>query len=493
MTDRPMAVAAPTRLADIEEAVAAIAGGGMVIVVDDPGRENEGDLVAAAELATPETINFMATHGRGLICAPVERDRLDQLGVPAMAGVNGDRFGTAFHVGVDHRDAGTGISAADRALAVRALADPDSVAGDFRLPGHVFPLAAHPLGVLGRTGHTEASVDLARLAGLAPAAVICEIAAPDGEMARLPALLDLAEEHGIPLITISDLVAYRRTHERLVDRVGEANLPLDGGPFRAVGYRDRVTGCEHMALVHGDLASASNVLVRLHSECLTGDVFGSRRCDCGRQLALATQRIVRAGAGVVVYLRGHEGRGIGLAEKIRAYSLQDREGLDTIDANVRLGHPVDARDYGVGAQILRDLGVSHARLMTNNPDKVAALREHGVTVTERVPLVSPVRAGSESYVAARSLGWGTGPADPVGFGYRPSTVERSEGECRHDAGRPAPPDLRRRGRGRLVHGRRPTPLPDAVRGVAADGGTGTRTGCRAAAQADPWRPADPGR
>jgi 3,4-dihydroxy 2-butanone 4-phosphate synthase/GTP cyclohydrolase II len=377
----------PHRRSTVDAAVAAIARGGLVVVVDDPDREDEGDLVAAAESVTPETINFMATHGRGLICAPVERDRLDHLGVPAMAGGNGDRFGTAFHVGVDHRDAGTGISAADRALAVRALADPATVPSDLRMPGHVFPLAAHPLGVLGRTGHTEASVDLAKLAGLAPAAVICEIAGADGEMARLPALLDLAGAHDIPLISIDDIVAHRRSHDRLVERVGMANLPLGPGPFRAVGYRDLVDGREHVALVHGDPATAADVAVHLHAECLTGDVFGSLRCDCGRALADAIEEITAAGAGVVVYLRARDGRETGLVDTIRAYATRERQGLDAL-----VGHHVDTHDVGVGAQVLLDLGVHSARLTTPDPDTAAVLRQRGVAVVEDEPVLEH-RAG----------------------------------------------------------------------------------------------------
>jgi 3,4-dihydroxy 2-butanone 4-phosphate synthase / GTP cyclohydrolase II len=361
-------------MADVEEAVAAIARGGMAIVVDDPERENEGDLVAAAELVTPETINFMATHGRGLICCPVPAEQLDRLHIPPMSNGAGDRFGTAFHVGVDHRDAGTGISAADRALVIRALADPDSQPADFRQPGHVFPLAYQPHGVLQRRGHTEASVDLARLAGLSPAAVICEIASDDGEMARLPALFDLAARHDIPVISIADLVTYRRTHEQWLDRVTETRLPLAAGQFRAIGYRDRVDGGEHLALVHGDLADVANPLVRIHSECVTGDALGSLRCDCRQRLHLALDRIGQEPAGVVVYLRGHQGRGIGLAK------------------------PVDQRDHGIGAQILRDLGVLAPRVLSDNPGQYQALFTYGLAPVEQVPLVP---SGSGSSVVER--------------------------------------------------------------------------------------------
>ncbi|HEY3751057.1 MAG TPA: 3,4-dihydroxy-2-butanone-4-phosphate synthase [Pseudonocardiaceae bacterium] len=319
------------RWASVGDAVAVLAGGGMIVLVDDPDRENEGDLVAAASLATPETVNFMATHGRGLICAPVERGQLDRLGIPPMVSGTGDRFGTAFHVGVDHRAAGTGISAADRALAIRALADPASTPADFRMPGHLFPLACHEQGVLGRPGHTEASVDLVRLAGLPPAAVICEIAGPTGDMAGLPALGDLAGEHGLPLVAISDVIAYRRRQEGGVERVTDATMPLPEGQFRIVGYRNRADGREHVALVHGDVAGKPDLLVRLHSECLLGDVFGSLACDCGRQLRHALRRITDEGAGVVVYLR--------------------------------VGHSADARDFTDGADILCDLGMRAPRLL----------------------------------------------------------------------------------------------------------------------------------
>jgi 3,4-dihydroxy 2-butanone 4-phosphate synthase/GTP cyclohydrolase II len=331
MTLTTGAPTATSRWAGVEEAVAVLAAGGMIVLVDDPDRENEGDLVAAAALATPETVNFMATHGRGLICAPVERGQLDRLGIPPMASSTADRFGTAFHVGVDHCAAGTGISAADRALAIRVLADPASSPADFRMPGHLFPLACHEQGVLGRPGHTEASVDLVRLAGLPPAAVICEIAGPSGDMARLPALADLAGEHDLPLVAISDVIAYRRRHERLVERVTDAEMPLPEGQFRIVGYRNRLDGREHVALVHGEVAGKPDLLVRLHSECLLGDVFGSLACDCGRQLRHALRRIADEGAGAVVYLR--------------------------------VGHPADERDYAEGADILRDLGIRGPRLL----------------------------------------------------------------------------------------------------------------------------------
>jgi 3,4-dihydroxy 2-butanone 4-phosphate synthase/GTP cyclohydrolase II len=376
------------RLSSIEDGIAAIRDGRMVVVVDAPTRENEGDLVMAAECATPELINFMATHGRGLICVPMLGERLEELGIPEMVAKSTDPRQTAFHVSVDHRtETTTGISASDRAATIRALAAPDSRPGDFSQPGHVFPLHYHDGGVLRRAGHTEAAVDLAVLANRAPAAVICEITGPDGEMARLPDLLAFAREHDLPVVSIADLIAYRRTRERLVVRVNEARLPLDAGDFRIVGYRDTVDGMDHVALVYGDVRDQDGVLVRVHSECLTGDVFGSQRCDCGRQLQMAMQMIADEGRGIVVYIRGHEGRGIGLLEKIHAYQLQD-DGLDTVEANVELGLPVDRRDYGLGMQMLRDLGVTRLRLLTNNPAKRAGLEGYGLTVVERVPLLS---------------------------------------------------------------------------------------------------------
>jgi 3,4-dihydroxy 2-butanone 4-phosphate synthase/GTP cyclohydrolase II len=372
-------------LAPIEEAVTAIAAGKMVILVDSPNRENEGDLVMAAEAVTPAALNFMAQHGRGLICAPMKRERLDALQIPPMVPYNTDPRGTAFHVGVDAvQGTTTGISAGDRAQAIRALADPAAQPGDFTMPGHVFPLAYVEGGVLKRAGHTEASVDLATLAGLAPAAVICEIAREDGEMMRLPELLLMAQEHDLVVACIADLVEHMRTRRRLTSRVSEAVMPIDGERFRAVSYVDP-DGNEHLALVLGDMAAGGPPLVRMHSECLTGDVFGSRRCDCGPQLHLALKTIIEEGRGALVYLRGHEGRGIGLAAKLRAYALQD-EGLDTCDANLRLGHPVDRRDYGIGMSILEDLGIRTMRLLTNNPAKRAGLEGYGLTVCECVPL-----------------------------------------------------------------------------------------------------------
>ena len=372
----------------VERAVEELAAGRMVVVVDAADRENEGDLVLAAEKVTPEAVNFMATHGRGLICVPMTRERLAELEIGPMTVDNGDRYGTAFHVSVDSR-AGTtsGISASDRAKTIRALADPASTAATFSQPGHVFPLAHRPGGVLKRSGHTEASIDLVVLAGLRPAAVICEIVDGDGEMARMPSLVNFARHHGLRVVTIADLIAYRRVRERLVVRTGTARLPLAYGVFTGIGYRDVVDGHEHLALVMGDVQEQPPPYVRMHSECLTGDVLGSRRCDCGPQLDLALRMIAEAGRGAVVYLRGHEGRGIGLGEKLHAYRLQDT-GLDTVQANLALGHPSDRRDYGIGMQILADLGIRRMRLLTNNPAKRSGLEGYGLEVIERVPLVT---------------------------------------------------------------------------------------------------------
>ena len=390
-----------TGLARVEDAVASIARGEMVVVVDSPARENEGDLVMAADHVTPEAINFMAKHARGLICVALLKERLAQLDIGPMVVENTDPRDTAFHVSVDHRTrATTGISASDRANTIAALVDEGSRPADFSRPGHVFPLAYRDGGVLKRAGHTEAAVDLARLAGLRPAGVICEIAADDGEMARLPRLLEFAAERNLLVLAISDLIAYRRRREQLVVRVSEARLPIGGVEFGAIAYRDLVEGTEHLALVLGDVRPDHDVLVRVHSECLTGDVFGSRRCDCGPQLRLAIDCIAEEGCGVVVYLRGHEGRGIGLAGKIHAYRLQDG-GLDTVDANLELGFPSDRRDYGTGMQILRDLGVNRIRLLTNNPAKRAGLEGYGLSVTERIPLVTEPTPENVRYLSTK--------------------------------------------------------------------------------------------
>jgi 3,4-dihydroxy 2-butanone 4-phosphate synthase/GTP cyclohydrolase II len=360
----------------------------MVVVVDDESRENEGDLVLAAEFATPEKIAFIVRHTSGLICVPLSAERCDELRLNPMVAENTDSHGTAFTESVDVRGrTTTGISAADRAATARALADPMTRPQDLSRPGHMFPLRARPAGTLKRAGHTEAAVDLARLAGCRPAGVICEIVNPDGSMARLPRLREFAAEHGLPLISIADLVAYRYRSERLVERVASADLPTEHGPFTCIAYEGRLDGIEHVAFVRGDISGPEPVLVRVHSECLTGDVFGSRRCDCGAQLDAAMAAIAEAGAGVVVYLRGHEGRGIGLAHKIRAYSLQDF-GYDTVDANLELGLPVDDREYGIGAQILADLGVRRLRLMTNNPAKYRGLAGYDLEIVERVPMAS---------------------------------------------------------------------------------------------------------
>ena len=378
-------------LSRIEDAIEAIRAGELVIVVDDHDRENEGDFVMAADHVTPQTVNFMVTQGRGLVCLPMTGERCDALDLPPMVSEGAGEAETAFTLSIDVDDPdSTGISAHERARTIRAAIDPATRPADLRRPGHVFPLRARPDGVLERRGHTEASVDLARLAGCTPAGVICEIMNPDGTMARLADLLGVAERHGLHLITIADLVAYRRRHEVLVERAGEALLPTAHGDFRALGYRT-AGGDEHVALVHGDLGDGSDVLVRVHSECLTGDALGSTRCDCGAQLDRAMAEIVAHGSGVVVYLRGHEGRGIGLVDKLRAYGLQD-DGADTVEANLALGHPVDAREYHDAAQILTDLGVSSVRLLTNNPAKEQALVEHGVAVLARVPLeTAPTR------------------------------------------------------------------------------------------------------
>ncbi|PCG82456.1 bifunctional 3,4-dihydroxy-2-butanone-4-phosphate synthase/GTP cyclohydrolase II [Streptomyces sp. WZ.A104] len=382
----------------VEQAIRDIAAGRPVVVVDDEDRENEGDLVIAAEKATPEIVAFMMSECRGLICAPMESDELERLDLPQMVEDNTESMQTAFTVSVDASAAHgvtTGISAADRATTLRMLAGGVAGPGDFVRPGHVFPLRARSGGVLVRNGHTEAAVDLARLAGLRPAGAIVEIAGEDGVMLRLPELVPFARKHGLTIISIEDLIAYRRGSEPTVRREAETRLPTAFGDFTAYGYRSTVDGVEHVALVHGDLAEGDgeDVLVRIHSECLTGDIFQSQRCDCGPQLHASMQRITEAGRGVVVYLRGHEGRGIGLLSKLRAYELQER-GVDTLDANLELGLPADARDYAAGAQILKDLGVRSLRLMTNNPDKTAAVLRHGLTVTGREPM--PVQAGEHN-------------------------------------------------------------------------------------------------
>jgi 3,4-dihydroxy 2-butanone 4-phosphate synthase/GTP cyclohydrolase II len=396
----------------VEDAIAALGRGEMIVLIDAPERENEGDLVMAADAATATAINFMTIHGRGLVCVPMKQERLDQLGIPPMVAKNTDAKGTAFHVSVDHAtETSTGISAADRAATIRALADESALPSDFNRPGHVFPLAGRPGGVLRRAGHTEAALDMVTLAGHASAAVICEIVGEDGEMERLPGLLAFAERHGLEITTIADLIAYRLRAERLVTSTASASMPLNGANFQIIGYRDHTDDREHVALTLGDVANTPGALVRMHSECLTGDVFGSRRCDCGAQLDLALQMIAEEGCGAVVYLRGHEGRGIGILEKIHAYRLQD-EGFDTVDANLELGHPVDRRDYGAGMQILRDLGIRRLRLLSNNPAKRAGLEGYGLEVVDRIPLVTERTPENARYLETKQsrLGHLLGPA-----------------------------------------------------------------------------------
>jgi len=386
----------------IEDALAAIARGEMVVVADDADRENEGDLILAAQKATPQAVAFMVRHTSGVVCAALPGDRLAALSLPLMVAENEEAQRTAFTVTVDYRHGtSTGISAADRAATLRALADPATGAADFARPGHVFPLRARAGGVLERRGHTEASVDLARLAGLAPAGVLCELVNEDGSMARVPELRAFAERHGLIFITIAELVAHRRRTERLVEAVAEARLPTRHGAFVARIYRDQA-GVEHVALVMGDLRGAPDVLVRVHSECFTGDVLGSMRCDCGAQLDGALGRVAAEGRGVIVYLRGHEGRGVGLTSKLHAYRLQDL-GRDTVDANLELGLPADARSYDVGAQILSDLGVTRLRLMSNNPAKFVELEGYDLRITARVPLVIAPNHENAAYLRTKQL------------------------------------------------------------------------------------------
>lgn len=390
-----------TALDPIEDVIAAIGRGEIVVMVDDEDRENEGDFIMAAEFATPEKLAFIVRYSTGVICAPLTDERCEELRLPLMVEQNTESQRTAYTVTVDVIEGTTtGISAADRATTVRAIADPNVSFKAFARPGHIFPLRARQGGVLKRAGHTEAAVDLARLAGCQPVGVICEIQHDDGTMMRLTALKKFCQEHGLLLSSIAQLIEYRRHHERLVERMGEATVPTEFGPFNCVAYRSTIDGVEHLAFVKGEVQGDAPVLVRVHSECLTGDVFGSRRCDCGPQLAAAMAMVEKAGAGVVVYLRGHEGRGIGIGHKIRAYSLQD-QGLDTVDANVELGLPVDSREYGIGAQILADLGVSKLRLMTNNPAKYGGLGGYGLSVVERVPINTIPTPENEAYLRTK--------------------------------------------------------------------------------------------
>lgn len=385
----------------VEEAVEDIRAGRIVIVVDDANRENEGDFVMAAEKVTPEAVNFMVTHGRGIVCMPCAGDRLDELRIPLMVTHNSESHGTAFAVSIDVRGrTTTGTSAFDRAATVKAITERETKPEDIHMPGHVFPLRAQPGGVLKRAGHTEATVDLARLAGSYPAGVLCEVLAPDGTMARLPQLAHVAKEHGLKIISIADLIEYRRRRERLVRKVAEASIPTGYGEFRAHAYESTTDGRTHVAFVAGDIGDGERILVRVHSECLTGDVFGSLRCDCGDQLERALETIAEEGRGVVLYIRGHEGRAIGLTHKLRAYRLQE-QGRDTVQANVELGFPADPRDYGIGAQILVDLGVRSMRLLTNNPAKRAGLEGYGLSIAERVPLVTRPRAENIGYLRTK--------------------------------------------------------------------------------------------
>ncbi|MGY4690179.1 bifunctional 3,4-dihydroxy-2-butanone-4-phosphate synthase/GTP cyclohydrolase II [Salibacterium sp. K-3] len=383
----------------IEEAIYELMQGRTVIVCDDEDRENEGDFVALADQISTESINFMITYGRGLVCTPITEDRAHELELQPMVDQNTDPHGTAFTVSVDHESTTTGISAGERAQTIRELLDPQSRSRHFKRPGHVFPLIAKNGGVLRRAGHTEAAVDLARLSGSEPAGVICEVIKDDGEMARVPDLREIADEHELKMITIKDLIQYRHKKDKLVKKEADIKLPTDFGDFRAIGYTSVVDEKESVALIKGQLIPGEPTLVRVHSECLTGDVFGSHRCDCGPQLQAALQQIEKEGRGVLLYMR-QEGRGIGLINKMKAYQLQE-EGYDTVEANEKLGFKPDLRDYGIGAQILRDLGISQMRLLTNNPRKITGLKGYGLEVVERVALQLPYNKDNEKYMRTK--------------------------------------------------------------------------------------------
>jgi 3,4-dihydroxy 2-butanone 4-phosphate synthase / GTP cyclohydrolase II len=399
-TEQENRVETESAFSTIEEAIEDIRRGQIVVVCDDENRENEGDLTMAAQFATPEAVNFMAKHARGLICLALTAERCDELGLDLMAAKNESAFQTAFTISVEAREGvTTGISAADRARTIQVAIDPHSKPDDLVQPGHVFPLKARDGGVLERAGQTEAAVDLARLAGLIPAGVICEVMNEDGTMARVPDLIPYCERHGLKMITVADLIAYRRRTEKLVERIVATKLPTKFGEFTAVGYRSLLDDKHHVAMVKGEVAGAEDVLVRVHSECLTGDVFHSLRCDCGEQLEAALANIENEGCGVLLYL-SQEGRGIGLLNKLRAYKLQE-EGLDTVDANLQLGLPADLRDYGIGAQILVDLGLTSIRILTNNPKKIHGLEGYGLSVSEQVPIRSVPNPHNEAYLNAK--------------------------------------------------------------------------------------------